>query len=54
MELRGEDVGLKFCRKFIPYYLSGFPGASKLRGELVLIDNPAKVFSALNNICAKF
>ena len=54
MELRGEDVGIKFCRKFIPYYLSGFPGASKLRGELVLMDNPDKVFSVLNNICAKF
>lgn len=54
MKLRGEDVGIKFCRKFIPYYLSGFPGASKLRGELVLMDNPDKVFSVLNNICAKF
>ena len=50
MELRGEDVGIKFCRKFIPYYLSGFPGASKLRGELVLIDNPDKIFQTLDNI----
>ena len=53
MELRGEDVGLKFCRKFIPYYLNGFPGASKLRGELVLMDKPSEVFSALNNIIPK-
>ena len=50
MEHRGEDVGIKFCRKFIPYYLSGFPGASKLRGELVLIDNPDKIFQTLDNI----
>ena len=54
MELRGEDVGIKFCRKFIPYYLSGFPGASKLRGELVLMDNPDKVFQTLDNITFAF
>ncbi len=32
VELRGENVGVKFVRKFYPYYLSGFTGASKLRG----------------------
>ena len=53
VELRGEDVGIKFCRKFIPYYLNGFTGASKLRGELVLIDNLDEIFSILNNIKSK-
>ena len=43
-ELRGEDTGVKFCRKFIPYYLNGFTGASKLRGQLVLIDNIKEIF----------
>ena len=51
MELRGELVGIKFCRKFIPYYLSGFPGASKLRGELVLMEDFKKICKTLDNIC---
>ena len=49
-ELRREDVGVKFCRKFYPYYLNGFPGASKLRGEIVLIDNLQDVFKKLDKI----
>ncbi len=49
-ELRGEDTGVKFCRKFIPYYLNGFTGASKLRGQLVLIDNIKEIFSILDGI----
>ncbi len=53
VEFRGEDVGVKFCRKFIPYYLNGFPGASKLRGELVLIDNLKEIFSKLDRILVK-
>lgn len=52
-ELRGEDTGVKFCRKFIPYYLNGFTGASKLRGQLVLIDNVKEIFSILNGIRVK-
>lgn len=50
VELRGEIVGVKFCRKFYPYYLNGFQGASKLRGEIVLIDKYDDVISKLNNI----
>ena len=53
IELRGEDVGIKFCRKFIPYYLNGFPGASKLRGELVLMEDLTEIFSTLDNIVGK-
>lgn len=54
IELRGEDVGIKFCRKFIPYYLVGFPGASKLRGELVLMEDFKKICSTLDGILVKF
>ncbi len=54
IEFRGEEVGIKFCRKFIPYYLNGFPGASKLRGELVLIENKKDIFSRLNSIVVAF
>ena len=53
VELRGEDVGVKFCRKFYPYYLSGFHGASRLRGEIVLINNLKDVFSALDNTLSR-
>ena len=50
IELRGEDVGIKFCRKFIPYYLNGFAGASKIRGELVVSDDLNEIFNILNKI----
>lgn len=50
VELRGENVGIKFCRKFYPYYLNGFTGASKLRGEIVLIDNLKDVLNKLNSV----
>ena len=53
VELRGENVGVKFCRKFYPYYLNGFQGASKLRGEIVLIDNLKTVFDKLDMIFVK-
>ena len=49
-ELRREDVGVKFCRKFYPYYLNGFQGASKLRGEIVLIDNLKDVYKKLDEV----
>ena len=50
MELRGEKVGVKFVRKFYPYYLNGFQGASKLRGEIVLIESLEEILTKLNNI----
>ena len=53
VELRGEKVGVKFVRKFYPYYLNGFQGASKLRGEIVLIDKLEEVFKKLDDIQLK-
>ena len=50
VELRGENVGVKFVRKFYPYYLNGFPGASRIRGEIVLIDALKDVFNILDKI----
>ena len=52
VEFRGEDVGLKFVRKFYPYYVNGFSGASKYRGQLVLIDNIKEILSMLDSILA--
>ena len=53
VELRGEKVGVKFVRKFYPYYLNGFQGASRLRGEIVLIDKLDDVLKKLDNIFVK-
>ena len=39
ISLRGENVGIKFMRKFYPYYLAGFKNAKTLRTKLVLEDN---------------
>lgn len=54
LEFRGEDVGVKFTRKFYPYYVNGFPGASKYRGELVLMNNPKDIFNLLNMILFEY
>ena len=50
IDFRGEDVGIKFVRKFYPYYINGFQGASKYRGKLVLIDNLNEIMNILDEI----
>ena len=51
VEFRGETVGIKFVRKFYPYYINGFQGASRLRNELVLNDNLEDILKKLDGIC---
>ena len=46
--LRGEKVGIKFMRKFYPYYLSGFENAKQLRSKLVLEENYNNIKNLLN------
>ena len=53
VEFRGENIGIKFVRKFYPYYVNGFSGASKYRGELVLIDDLKEILSTLDLILDK-
>ena len=48
IKLRGENVGIKFMRKFYPYYLSGFEHAKQLRSKLVLEDNLDNIYKLLN------
>jgi nifR3 family TIM-barrel protein len=48
IEFRGEDVGIKFVRKFYPYYVNGFTGASKCRAELVLMDRLRDILKLLD------
>lgn len=50
IEFRGENIGIKFVRKFYPYYINGFTGASKCRGELVMMDNLKDILNLLNKI----
>lgn len=50
IKLRGLDVGLKFTRKFYPYYISGIQGAAKYRAELVTEDNYDKIIATLDKI----
>ena len=50
VEFRGEDIGIKFVRKFYPYYVNGFSGASRCRGELVLMDNLSEIIEMLDKI----
>lgn len=50
IEFRGEDVGIKFVRKFYPYYVNGFQGASKCRGELVMTDDLNRILEILDGM----
>lgn len=50
IKLRGEDVAIKFFRKFYPYYLSGFKNAKVLRSQLVIEDDYAKITKILNSL----
>lgn len=48
--LRGEDVGIKFTRKFYPYYISGIKNAAKYRAELVTEDKYENIIKKLDSI----
>lgn len=43
IKLRGEDVGIKFVRKFYPYYIQGVKNSCKTRGLLVVENNYDKI-----------
>ncbi len=48
--LRGEKVGIKFVRKFYPFYINGIKNAAKYRSRLVLIDDYNELIGALDYI----
>jgi len=50
MSLRGESVGLKFARKFYPYYISGIKNAAKYRSVLVTTENINEIEKVLEHI----
>lgn len=47
IKLRGENVAIKFMRKFYPYYLTGFKNAKVLRSKLVLEEDYDKIIELL-------
>lgn len=49
IELRGEDMGIKFFRKFYPYYIKGVKGASQLRFQLVREENFKNIIKILDD-----
>jgi len=50
IKLRGQDTGIKFMRKFYPYYISGIPNAAKLRSQLVIEDDYNKIIEHLQQL----
>lgn len=53
IELRGEKVGIKFMRKFYPFYINGIQNAAKYRSKLVTIENYSEIVEALNYISSQ-
>ena len=54
IRLRGEKVGIKFCRKFYPYYISGIKNAAKIRSLLVTEEDYSKIITILESVmCVK-
>lgn len=47
IKLRGQNVGIKFMRKFYSYYLTGFENAKKIRSKLVIEDNYENIINIL-------
>ena len=50
INLRGEKVGIKFVRKFYPFYINGVKNAAKYRSQLVLMDDYKEIVKALEFI----
>lgn len=50
IKLRGENVGIKFTRKFYPYYIHGIKNAAKYRAELVLEEDYDTIIKKLDSI----
>lgn len=48
--LRGELNGIKFIRKFYPYYIKAIKGAPELRGKIMTEENYQNILNILNQI----
>lgn len=50
IKLRGQDIAIKFFRKFYPYYISGIRNASKIRSVLVVEEDYNKILDYIEYI----
>lgn len=50
IEFRGTENGIKFFRKFYPYYIKGIRDAGEYRGKLVTEDNYENIIKTLDEI----
>lgn len=50
IKLRGENVAIKFMRKFYPYYLAGFKNAKILRSKLVIEESYDNIIKLINSL----
>ena len=48
--LRGENVGIKFFRKFYPSYIAGIKNAAKVRSVLVREENYETIMNLLDSV----
>lgn len=53
IKLRGMDAGIKFIRKFYPYYISGIQQAAKYRCTLITENDFKKITETLDEISAQ-
>lgn len=53
IEMRGENTGIKFMRKFYPYYISKIHQATKLRSKLMVSEDIKEIYEILNIIKQK-
>lgn len=49
IKLRGENIAIKFMRKFYPYYLAGFKNAKVMRSKLVIEENLESIINILDS-----
>lgn len=50
IKLRGENIGIKFMRKFYPFYISGIENAAKYRSVLVRCEDYDEIIRVLDTI----
>ena len=50
--LRGKDVGIKFMRKFYPFYISGIKNAAKVRSIIVVEENYDNIIEVLDKLAS--
>lgn len=48
--LRGEKIGIKFFRKFYPFYIAGVKNAAKIRSVLVTEENYDNIIKTLDEL----